>query len=551
MKSLSALVVILFWGGTLWAQVGIGTTTPNANAVLELKSPGNNQGFLVPRLSTSQRAAINLSQSDNGLMVFDSDEGKFYYWQTSQWLPIKSGNDVTFLAGSGISLVDNTISAIPDADGDATNEIQDLQLNGNTLSITNNASAAAIDLAPFAGTNTDNQTLSFNATSGVLGITGGNTVTITPAGAAGGILAGTFPNPALASDAGNGLLSTLNSASTTSLLQANRLQGSVVLETESPTGGVISGTFSGGFQINDNAIRNAKIPDGEIATSKITPSATPGQVLTTVSGAPVWADLPAITGGTVTSVATGTGLTGGPITNSGTISVATNGISSTLLQSDVTIDANRAVTRNHIRDRAVIDTKLSLTGVTAGSYGSATQIPTFNVDAQGRLTNAAVVNISGSSTEGLAETLAAGPDAKLQPAVNLSAVSINTTSTLGALNVNGSHFVSFTKFTNGYVIAPEDYILIGGGSFGKPVTIDLPKAVENPGRILIIRSTAASANDAVYVSASDGIDGALTSEPLWLDGNVSDNVAYSLTIMSDGETWYTIDRSLAENRYKG
>lgn len=37
-------------------------------------------------------------------------------------------------------------------------------------------------------------------------------------------------------------------------------------------------------------------------------------------------------GGTVTSVATGTGLTGGPITTTGTISVATNGITNTLLR---------------------------------------------------------------------------------------------------------------------------------------------------------------------------------------------------------------------------
>jgi hypothetical protein len=37
-------------------------------------------------------------------------------------------------------------------------------------------------------------------------------------------------------------------------------------------------------------------------------------------------------GGTVTSVATGTGLTGGPITSTGTVSVATNGITDTLLR---------------------------------------------------------------------------------------------------------------------------------------------------------------------------------------------------------------------------
>lgn len=64
------------------------------------------------------------------------------------------------------------------------------------------------------------------------------------------------------------------------------------------------------------------------------------------------------TAGTVTSVATGTGLTGGPVTTTGTVSLAN-------------------------------------TAVAAGSYGSATQSPQFTVDAQGRLTAAANVAITG------------------------------------------------------------------------------------------------------------------------------------------------------------
>jgi hypothetical protein len=67
----------------------------------------------------------------------------------------------------------------------------------------------------------------------------------------------------------------------------------------------------------------------------------------------------------VSNVATGTGLTGGPITSTGTISLAN-------------------------------------TTVTSGSYGSATEVPTFIVNAQGQLTNAANVTITGTAPGGAA-----------------------------------------------------------------------------------------------------------------------------------------------------
>ena len=72
--------------------------------------------------------------------------------------------------------------------------------------------------------------------------------------------------------------------------------------------------------------------------------------------------------GTVTSVDSGTGLTGGPITTSGTLSIASGGVDTIQLADD-----------------AVTADKLADTAVTAGSYTNTN----LTVDAQGRITAAA------------------------------------------------------------------------------------------------------------------------------------------------------------------
>ncbi|MCB2195881.1 MAG: hypothetical protein KQH79_08465 [Bacteroidetes bacterium] len=61
-----------------------------------------------------------------------------------------------------------------DADADSQNEIQDLDLTNNILSITKKSSPTHIDLAPFQGNNTDEQVLDLSGTT--LSISGGNNV---------------------------------------------------------------------------------------------------------------------------------------------------------------------------------------------------------------------------------------------------------------------------------------------------------------------------------------------------------------------------------------
>lgn len=71
------------------AQVGIGTSTPDASSLLDLTS--TTKGLLAPRMTTSQRNAITTPA--NGLMVYDTTLKVFYYYvsSTSSWSPIASG----------------------------------------------------------------------------------------------------------------------------------------------------------------------------------------------------------------------------------------------------------------------------------------------------------------------------------------------------------------------------------------------------------------------------------------------------------------------------
>jgi len=76
---LSMAVVLLLGGmaGHLWADgnVGIGTTTPDTSALLELRS--TRQELLIPRLTTAQRDAIILPAKS--LVIFNTTTNRFEY----------------------------------------------------------------------------------------------------------------------------------------------------------------------------------------------------------------------------------------------------------------------------------------------------------------------------------------------------------------------------------------------------------------------------------------------------------------------------------------
>ena len=86
-KFFTNLILVLLFSTSLTAQVGIGTTSPDASSALEVAS--TDKGFLMPRMTTIQREAI--ATPANGLMVFDTDTNSQWTYTGGVWGETKVG----------------------------------------------------------------------------------------------------------------------------------------------------------------------------------------------------------------------------------------------------------------------------------------------------------------------------------------------------------------------------------------------------------------------------------------------------------------------------
>jgi len=89
------LLIVLSIGKKALAQenIGIGTTNPDDQSILELFS--TDQGFLPPRMDSTQRVSIPVASDDAGLMVYDRTDSAYYYWDGLEWnsYPVQNPND--------------------------------------------------------------------------------------------------------------------------------------------------------------------------------------------------------------------------------------------------------------------------------------------------------------------------------------------------------------------------------------------------------------------------------------------------------------------------
>ncbi|MES2850120.1 MAG: tail fiber domain-containing protein [Bacteroidota bacterium] len=90
MKKLSVLSYFLFLisYSSFSQNVGIGTNTPDASALLDVSA--TNKGILIPRLTDVQMNAI--ASPANGLLVYNTDSACFAYHSTTKWVFLKNNN---------------------------------------------------------------------------------------------------------------------------------------------------------------------------------------------------------------------------------------------------------------------------------------------------------------------------------------------------------------------------------------------------------------------------------------------------------------------------
>ena len=70
MKQILQLFIFLFFSAFGIAQVGINTSSPDANSILDLDS--KNKGLLIPRMTTAQRESMVSLTPAQGMMVYDT-----------------------------------------------------------------------------------------------------------------------------------------------------------------------------------------------------------------------------------------------------------------------------------------------------------------------------------------------------------------------------------------------------------------------------------------------------------------------------------------------
>lgn len=318
--TLFLLVLLISLEATAQNEVAIGSSTTKSNAILWLNGNGN-QGLILPVVQSK----TDVPSPDEGMIVYVSSDHKVWYRSDNAWVEVGGGGTST--TGLTLSLTGNQL------------QLKD----GTTVQSTVNIAG---------GTATNGSFMVWNGSSWVYGSLSGDVTGL---------------NGALTVDKIKG--NSLPALPTTATTQALVWDGSA-WKFQALTAGTDSQilTFtSPNLSISNGNSVNLSTLDKDAQTLNLT-----GNTLSITGGNSV-----TLNSGTVTSITAGTGLTGGIITNTGTVNV------------DVGTTANKIVQLDGTAKLPAVDgsqlTNLSgdISAVTAGTGltgGATSGAATLNVD---------------------------------------------------------------------------------------------------------------------------------------------------------------------------
>ena len=276
------------------------------------------------------------------------------------------------------------------------------------------------------------------------------------------------------------------------------------------------------INLNQNQLQNAVIhplgtaPSGP-TEGQIYYNSTSGNKKVYIYDGSAWTNI----SGDISEVIAGNALTGGGNTGSVTLNVAVD---------DSTIEINSDALR--VKAGGIGANELAATSVTAGSYGSSSAIPTFTVDADGRLTAAGTASIT--------TTLDIAADSGTDNGVVLGTDTLTISGTSNEIETSVSGDTITVGLPNNVTIG-NNLIVTGNLTVSGTQTIVNTETIELADNIIVLNSNATgtpSENAGIEVERGDSTNVALR----WNEGDDDWEVT------TDGSNYYNI--STAADSFK-